>query len=65
VLNITVKVSNADDIGSYVYQVISKKDSIVFFFLEVGSKFSPQITFVDQWESFLWEIKEEEEKKRE
>lgn len=59
VSHITVKVSNADDIGSYVYRDF-KKDSIVF--REVGSKFMPPILVVDQWESFLWEIKEEEKR---
>ena len=57
--SISVKVSNSDEIGSYVYRNFSK-DSIVF--REVGSKFMNAILVVDNWKEISWDISEEKKK---
>jgi GLPGLI family protein len=51
--NISIKVFDADDIGSYVFRDF-KKESIVF--REVGSKFTNAIIVTDKWEIIKWEI---------
>jgi len=54
--NISIKVFDADDIGSYVFRDF-EKDSIIF--REVGSKFMNAIIVTDKWEKIMWEIIDE------
>jgi GLPGLI family protein len=56
---ISIKVSNADDIGTYVYRDFSK-DSIVY--RQVGSKFMSAILVTDKWQNIAWEITDETKK---
>lgn len=57
--NISIKVFDADEIGSYVFRDF-KKDSIVF--REVGSKFMNAVIVTDKWEKIMWEIIDETKK---
>jgi GLPGLI family protein len=54
--NISLKVFEADDIGSYVYRDF-KNENVIF--REVGSKFMDAIIVTDKWEKINWEILEE------
>ncbi len=54
--NISIKVFDVDEIGSYVFRDF-QKDSIVF--REVGSKFMNAIIVTDKWEKMAWEITDE------